>query len=281
MQNKGRFVAYYRVSTEKQGDAEAPDKGPDAEAKDAGDKPEKKEKERGLGMDAQVEAVERYISGRGGVLIQSFREIESGRKTDRTQLNEALRHCRLHRAVLIVAKLDRLSRNSEFLLKVVRESGERGVVFCDLPDIPEGEVGKMFITMMAGIAAVEAEAISKRTKAALAALKLRLAVKPRTSDKGYVYSKLGTHQPQRIIPHAKKGGLASGKVRRERARQRALDLLPAIEDIRSTGATTLAAIAEELNAKGITALRGGRWASRQVLDVLHYATADDAMKEAA
>lgn len=249
MENQ-KFVAYYRVSTEGQGDDDGVTQN-DSKGK---------KKSRGLGMSAQKLAVERYIKDRGE-LIGSFSEIESGRKTDRTALNEALRVCRLRRATLIVAKLDRLSRNSEFLLKVVRESGDRGVVFCDLPEVPPGEVGKMFLTMMAGIAAVEAEAISRRTKAALGVLKTRGV-------------KLGA-KDGRIVPFARVGGLASVAKRREKARQRALDLLPVIEEIRAEGITTLKAIAKALNERGHSAPRGGRWFPTSVSYVLRHAPVEE------
>jgi DNA invertase Pin-like site-specific DNA recombinase len=253
MQNKGRFVAYYRVSTEKQGirsDAEA---DPKIEAIT---------KVRGLGIDAQKEAVARYLERVNGEQVgKGFEEVESGKRNDRPELAKALATCKTYGATLIIAKLDRLARNVHFISGLMESKVE--FVAVDFP-----QANRLTIHILAAVAEHEAGMISARTKAALAVLKARGV-------------KLGTHQPERIIPHAKKGGLASGKVRRERARQRALDLLPVIDEVRSTGATTLAAIAEELNRKGITALRGGRWASRQVLDVLHYATAAEAMKEAA
>ena len=81
--------------------------------------------------------------------------------------------CRLHNATLVIAKLDRLSRNTQFLLNLVEGTGDAGVVFCDLPTIPTGPMGKFFITQMVAVAELEAGLISQRTKAALAAAKAR------------------------------------------------------------------------------------------------------------
>jgi DNA invertase Pin-like site-specific DNA recombinase len=93
----GKYVAYYRVSTDKQGKS-------------------------GLGLDAQREIVTKYLNGGNWSLLQEFVEVESGKRTDRTQLDAALKLCRKHGATLIVAKLDRLARDTRFLLKVVHDS---------------------------------------------------------------------------------------------------------------------------------------------------------------
>src|ERR1700729_982546 len=102
------FVAYYRVSTERQGRS-------------------------GLGIEAQQTAVAGYIAqtSAGARLVATFTEQESGKRIDRPELAKALAMCRAHRGVLIVAKLDRLARNAHFLLSIVEGSGEAGVVFCD------------------------------------------------------------------------------------------------------------------------------------------------------
>ena len=144
----GRYVSYLRVSSKKQGDS-------------------------GLGIESQRQSVENYLDGGKWKLVKEFVEVESGKKNDRPAFDAALRACRLQNATLIVGKLDRLARNAEFLLKIVRESGSRGVVFCDLPDIPEGPAGKLIITQMAAVAEFEGACISARTKAALAAAKRR------------------------------------------------------------------------------------------------------------
>src|SRR5215207_6167172 len=143
-----RFVAYYRVSTERQGRS-------------------------GLGLEAQREAVARHVTGVAGQVVAAFEEVESGKRNDRPQLAAALAACRAQRATLLIAKLDRLARNARFLLGVVEGSGEGGVVFCDLPQVPPGPVGKFLVTQMAAVAELEAGLISQRTRAALAAAKAR------------------------------------------------------------------------------------------------------------
>src|SRR3954471_23258021 len=119
-----RFVAYYRVSTDRQGRS-------------------------GLGLEAQREVVACYASGTGGTVVAEFEEVESGRKGDRPQLAKALAACRAQCATLLIATLDRLARNARFLLSVVEGSAEAGVVFCDLPQVPPGPLGKFLLTQMA------------------------------------------------------------------------------------------------------------------------------------
>jgi DNA invertase Pin-like site-specific DNA recombinase len=143
-----RFVSYLRVSTDGQGRS-------------------------GLGLEAQRQAVAAYVAQAGGEVVAEFREVESGKRADRPQLATALAACRTRRAVLVIAKLDRLARNARFLLSVVEGSGEAGVVFCDLPTVPAGPVGKFLVTQMAAVAELEAGLISQRTRAALAVAKAR------------------------------------------------------------------------------------------------------------
>jgi DNA invertase Pin-like site-specific DNA recombinase len=127
----------------------------------------------GLGLDAQKEAVARHIATAGGHLVAEFQEVESGKRSDRPVLTAALAACRARRAVLIVAKLDRLARNTKFQLTIAEGAGDGGVVFADLPQIPLGAMGKFFITLMAAVAELEAGLISQRTCAALAIAKAR------------------------------------------------------------------------------------------------------------
>ena len=127
----GRFVACLRVSTDGQG-------------------------RFGLGLEAQRQAVAAYVTQAGGEVVAEFQEVESGKRADRPQLAAALASCRTRRAVLVIAKLDRLARNARFLVSVVEGSGEAGVVFCDLPIVPAGPVGKFLVTRMAAVAELEA-----------------------------------------------------------------------------------------------------------------------------
>ena len=114
-----------------------------------------------------------YLNGGRWKLVAEVVEVETGKRADRPKLAQALALCRLHTATLIIGKLDRLARNTRFLLSIVEGTGEAGVVFCDLPTVPAGPVGKFIVTQMAAVAELEAGLISQRTKAALAAAKAR------------------------------------------------------------------------------------------------------------
>ena len=139
--SKKRFIAYYRVSTTRQGAS-------------------------GLGLDAQKKAMKDYIGGGPGGLVGEFLEIESGRRSDRPQLAAALQACRQHHATLVIAKLDRLARDAHFLLGL--EKGGVDFVACDMPS-----ANRLTLGILALVAEEEARAISARTKAALAAAKAR------------------------------------------------------------------------------------------------------------
>jgi len=229
----GRFVAYYRVSTERQGRS-------------------------GLGLDAQRDAVARHVAGMGGAVLAEFAEVESGKRGDRPQLAAALAACRAHRATLLIAKLDRLARNARFLLGVVEGSGEGGVVFCDLPQVPPGPVGKFLVTQMAAVAELEAGLISQRTRAALA------AAKARGVRLGNPRLRAGTPEMACSAAAAKSAASCA----------RAASVLPYIEAARRAGATTLRELAAALTARGVPAPAGGNaWHPQQVRRVLAAAAA--------
>ena len=139
--NEERFVAYLRVSTQKQGYS-------------------------GLGLEAQRDIIKNYL--REKKTIFEYIEVESGRKTDkgRPKLKEALSQCRTYGAKLIVAKLDRLARNVSFLSALLDSDVE--IVFIDFP-----QANKMVLNILASISQYEAELISTRTRQALAAKKAR------------------------------------------------------------------------------------------------------------
>lgn len=137
----GAFVAYYRVSTAKQGAS-------------------------GLGLEAQREAVRSYLNGGSWKLVAEVTETESGKRADRPKLAEALRLCRLHGATLIIAKLDRLARNVAFVSNLM----DSGVEFTAV-DFPKAN--RLTVHILAAVAEHEARAISDRTKAALIAAKAR------------------------------------------------------------------------------------------------------------
>ncbi len=223
-----RFVAYYRVSTDRQGRS-------------------------GLGLDAQRAAVAKYVAGAGGVVAAEFEEVESGKRADRPQLAAALAACRARRAALVIAKLDRLARNARFLLHVVEGTGEAGVVFCDLPSVPPGPVGKFLLTQMAAVAELEAGLISQRTRAALAAAKARGTVL------GNPRLRAGTPDQARAASAAKSA----------QARARAADVLPYLDAARRAGARTLHELAEALTNRGVPTPAGKRdWGPEQVRRVL-------------
>src|SRR3712207_6842151 len=138
---QGKFVAYYRVSTAKQGKS-------------------------GLGLEAQQEAVRSYLNGGAWQLVDEVVEVESGKRNDRPKLAEALRLCRLHSATLIIAKLDRLARNVAFISNLM----ESGVEFTAV-DFPQAN--RLTVHILAAVAEHEREMISRRTKDALAAAKAR------------------------------------------------------------------------------------------------------------
>jgi DNA invertase Pin-like site-specific DNA recombinase len=220
----GRFVSYYRVSTAQQGRS-------------------------GLGLEAQREAVRDFLNGGDWTLAGEFTEVESGKRTDRPQLDAALSLCRLTGATLIVAKLDRLARNVRFLLSVVEGTGDAGVVFCDLPTVPPGAMGKFIVTQMAAVAELEAGLISKRTKDALAASKAR----------GKALG--GYRGGPKVDPSV---GL---RVRQERAAQYAASVRPIVTELRDSG-ISLRRVCAELEARGIRTPRGGRWVPNMVSKIV-------------
>jgi DNA invertase Pin-like site-specific DNA recombinase len=219
----GKFVAYYRVSTAKQGAS-------------------------GLGLEAQQEAVRSYLNGGRWKMVDEVTEIESGKRNDRPALARALSLCRIHKATLIIAKLDRLARNVNFISNLM----ESGVEFTAV-DFPQAN--RLTVHILAAVAEHEAAMISARTKAALQAAKARGV-------------SLGTPNHDLIAQHAKKGTQASAEARSAAARTWAADILPVIHSVQADGVTTLAGIAETLNERGIPAPRGGSWSPVQISRVL-------------
>ena len=125
----------------------------------------------GLGLEAQREAVARYLNGGSWKLVAEYVETESGKRSDRPKLVAALGHAKAIGATVVFAKLDRLTRNVDLLRTLV--SSDVDLVFCDLPHVPAGAMGRFLLTQMASVAELEAGLISERTKAALAAAKAR------------------------------------------------------------------------------------------------------------
>ncbi len=224
----GRVISYLRVSTDRQGAS-------------------------GLGLEAQRAEVARYLDGGDWVIIAEFVEIESGKRSDRPKLAEALAMARLHRVALVVAKVDRLTRSLAFLSRLIEAGVD--VRFCDMPKI-EGPAGRFMLQQMASVAELEAGMISKRTKDALAAAKARGV-------------KLGgVREGQRIDDEIRAAGRAAQTAR---ANARAADVAPTIAELQAGGAS-LNAIAAELTARGIpTATGKGQWTAAGVKRVINRA----------
>jgi DNA invertase Pin-like site-specific DNA recombinase len=224
----GNFVSYLRVSTGRQGQS-------------------------GLGIEAQRAAVTEYLNGGNWQVIKEFVEVESGSRNDRPELAKAMSLCRLRNATLVIAKIDRLSRDAHFLLGL-QKSGVRFVA-ADMP-----EANEMVVGIMAVVAQAERKMISVRTKSALAAAKARGVklggVRHRKSDGAAVT----------LDAEAMAAGRAA---RSAQASNRASDMRPIIADIQATGANSLREIAAGLNARGIPTARGGQWTAVQVQRVMN------------
>ncbi len=235
MATNGTYVGYYRVSTDRQGRS-------------------------GLGLDAQRSAVANYLDGGNWTLLDTFTEVESGRRNDRPGLAKALDLCRRQKATLVIAKLDRLARNVAFIANLM--DADVDVVAVDMP-----EANRFTLHILAAMAEHEAAQVSQRTKAALKAAKARGRA-------------LGWSIPSRRGEQAQaslKGVLGN----RAKADQFAANVLPVIRDIERAGVTTLQGIADALNARGIRTARGRRWYASTVRNLLVRADQVEGVKDAA
>lgn len=229
MVSNGKFVCYYRVSTGRQGKS-------------------------GLGLEAQRAAVASYLNGGNWRIACEFTEVESGKRSDRPELDKALAAARLHRCPLVVSKVDRLTRSVAFLSRLLEAGVD--VRFADLPQI-EGATGRFLLQQMVAVAELEAGMISARTKAALAAAKRRGVV-------------LGGDRGVKPSAKTRKQAIAALQAR---ADQRAQDVAETINRLQASGATTLRAIATGLNDAGIPTASGrGKWTATQVQRVISRTT---------
>lgn len=217
----GRFISYLRVSTDKQGLA-------------------------GLGMDAQREAIESYLNGTHGVVLEEYVEVESGKKKDRPKLIEALKHCKLTGAVLVIAKLDRLSRNAHFLL-TLQEEGVKFVA-ADMP-----EANNLTVGIMAMVAQQEREAISKRTKEALQQAKVR-------------GTRLGNPNGAKHLRG--RGNSEAVESVRNQADKFAESLRDTLNGLIEADITSARGIAQALNQRGILTARNKQWHQSTVSNLL-------------
>lgn len=202
----------------------------------------------GLGLAAQRSAIDDYAAVTGVEVLGRFTEVESGRRNDRPELEAALNLAKLTGATLVIAKLDRLSRNAAFLL-ALRDSGVRFIA-CDMPQANDLTVG-----IMALVAEAERDLISKRTKEALAAARARGV-------------RLGNPNGAAALKRAGEGGKALRQAVRNNADAHAADLAPVIAGIQAAGHISLRAIATELNQRGMLTRRGGQWHVSTVRNLL-------------
>lgn len=219
-----RYFGYVRVSTQQQGRS-------------------------GLGLEAQHAAIRAYVRDHGGKLVDTLEEVESGAHNGRPKLAEALKSCGQLGCILVIAKLDRLSRNALFLLQL-QESG-LDFVCCDMPG-----ANKLTIGIMALLAQQERELISDRTKDALAAAKARGV-------------KLGywSHRDAKDTLAGHRGSAKGGEAVKAKADARAEGLADVVRGKRAEG-LSFARIADYLNAKGYLTARRGRWHPTTVKNLL-------------
>ena len=223
------YIAYARVSTAKQGRS-------------------------GLGLEAQQSAIESFLRDGDKLLTPVYIETESGKEDARPELAKALNRCKLTGATLLVAKLDRLSRNVAFIAQL-QDAGVKFIA-ADMP-----EANELTIHVMAAMAQHERKAISKRTKEALAAAKVRGTKLGGWREYGADHEKHG----QARIPVDHRLGTAA---RQAKAADFNTRVRQAIAEIQAGGTTSMAGIARRLNEEGVRTAKGGKWQATQVGRVL-------------
>jgi len=222
-----KVIAYYRVSTKKQG-------------------------ESGLGLEAQKNTINQFLASSPYELVSEYVEIESGRKTDkrRPQLRAALEQCEREGATLMIAKLDRLTRNVGFLTTLLDR--QVPIMALDMPNLQDPAMSRFILQLMANVAELERAQISERTKKALAARKAR-------------GMSLGSPTPAN-------GAQAGGLVTADEANDFASQVYPVIQELKKFGCATLAKIAQGLSARGIATATGKKaWSISAVRNVVNRA----------
>ena len=212
-----RYIAYYRVSTTRQG-------------------------ADGHGIAGQQDAVKAYLQGRDHDLVESFIEVESGRNSERPRLGEALALARKLKAILVIAKLDRLARSVSFIANLMDSNVE--FVACDLP-----AANRLTLHIMAAVGEAEARMISERTKAALQAAKARGV-------------RLG-NQTNLLDAQA-----AGHQTMIEEADAHANKVIATIKDIVRNGTSSVHKIASAMNERGVRTRRGGQWHGTSILNTI-------------
>jgi DNA invertase Pin-like site-specific DNA recombinase len=218
----GKYVSYFRVSTARQGQS-------------------------GLRLEAQQQVVGDWLNGGNWQIVATFTEVESGKDdANRPQLAKALRMCRVHRATLVISKLDRLSRDAAWLLGLEKQGYD--FVIASSPN-----VNRLTIGALALVAEDERRAISIRTKDALARAKARGV-------------KLGNPTN---LSRRDAGSVRGNTVKASKATARAVDLMPVIEDLRAEGRGSLRQLADGLTERGIRTPMGRRWTATAVKNLLN------------
>jgi DNA invertase Pin-like site-specific DNA recombinase len=202
----------------------------------------------GLGLEAQRHAVEAFCARRGCVVLAEFTEVESGKRNERPELLKALHHAKVTGATLVVAKMDRLSRNLAFLA-TLQDSGARFVA-ADMP-----EANELTVNIMGAVAQAEREAISTRTKEALLAAKARGV-------------KLGNPNGAAALQRAGRGNGAAVEALKAGANDHAANLAPIIAHLQAEGLTSLRELAGALNERRMLTPRGGNWHPTSVKNLL-------------
>lgn len=238
--NVRRFVSYLRVSTDKQGI-------------------------RGLGIEAQRNEVTAFIkhAGESAKLLGEYVEVESGRKADRPELRKAMDHARNAGATLLIAKLDRLSRDVHFLTGLERSGLE--FIACDLPN-----ANRLTITILAAVAEHERELISQRTKAALAVA--RHKVKLNGQHKHPSVKRLGNPHGASALKH--KGNAQAISAVQASAHETRQRLSPILSELKQQGTTSVRSIANALNERGVISPRGGQWYATSIARLLKNCSED-------
>lgn len=229
MNNTKKLIGYIRVSTQKQGDS-------------------------GLGLEGQLSAIQQHARTCGGVALKMYREVESGKRSDRPELDKAIQHARQEKATLVIAKLDRLARNVHFVSGLMEANVD--FVACDNPN-----ANRLTVHILAAVAEEEARQISNRTKAALTAAKARGTL-------------LGSARPghwegreDARLAGAKAGNAASVKARLKQSAAVVSDILPDMKERYREG-QGYRKIARFLNNAGHPTVKGCKWTAMQVKRVL-------------
>ena len=220
----GKFIAYLRSSTQRQGQS-------------------------GLGLEAQRDIINNHLDVGDWDVIAEYTEIESGKRADRhrKELKKALEHCKRENATLIIAKIDRLTRNLGFLTTLLEQGVP--VIACDIPQMYSPATTKFVLQLMANIAEYEGELISERTKAALGAKKAR-------------GEKLGSPTPE-------KGAIAGGKATKAAIDEWTIEVAPIVRELQRYGCDTLEKLAKGLEARGVTTFRGNtQWSLSSLNNLL-------------